>query len=246
MKKVLKLTFSLLLPLIVSGQYDFEKYPAIKFKAYNNWKINDTKEKVEFSQTILSFYKNGESLTIQLTSFKEHWFENSLIRVSKKDGEIKQFKENMGFNPIAIDTIRVADFNGDGFKDLKIIAPYMGNGVASFNVKVIYLFQQANQSFIKISFDDKQSENRVERDLNGDGNYEIITMKLISYQNHSYWNFNLFNLVGEKLVNVNKKYNYPILVQFLEKENFKITKKISRKKMKSFTLKLPEAYDFKK
>ncbi|MBF6640424.1 hypothetical protein IVB69_02915 [Flavobacterium sp. J49] len=245
MTKVLKMTFFLMLPLIVSGQYDFEKYPAVKFKAYSNWKINDAKEKVEFTQTISSFYKNGESLTIQLTSFKEHWFENSIIKLSKKDLEIKQFKENMGFNPIAIDTIRVADFNGDGLKDLKIIAPYMGNGTASMNVKVIYLFQQVNQGFIKISFDDKQYENRVERDLNGDGNYEIITMQLIGYENHSYWNFNLFNFISGKLVNVNTKHNYPILVQFLEKENYKITGKISRKKMKSFALKLPEAYDVK-
>jgi hypothetical protein len=245
MTKVLKFTFFILYPLIASGQYDFEKYPSIKYKVYDDWKTNETEKKVENSISISNFFKNGESLTIQLNSTKEHWFENSDIKISKNNIETQSFTENIGFNPVALDSVRIADFNGDGLSDLKIIAPYMGNGTASMNVKVIYLFQQTNQSFLKVSFDDKQSDNRSERDFDGDGNYEIITMKLSSYQNHSYWNFNLFNLVKGKLINVNNKDNYPILIQFLEKENYKITDKISRDKMKSFALNLPEGYDIK-
>ncbi|MDR6845626.1 hypothetical protein [Flavobacterium granuli] len=245
MTKVLKFTFFILFPLIASGQYDFEKYPAIKFKAYNNWKTNETDKKAENSISFSDFFKNGESLTIQLNSFKEHWFENSVIKISKNNIETQNFTENIGFNPIALDSVRIADFNGDGLSDIKIIVPYMGNGTALMNVKVIYLFQQPNQNFLKVSFDDKQSDNRSERDFDNDGNYEIITMKLSSYQNHSYWNFNFFNLVNGKLINVNEKHKYPILIQFLEKENYKITNKISREKMKSFALKLPEGYDIK-
>ncbi len=229
------------LPLFASGQYAFEKYPAVKYKAYNNWKTIDTEKKVENSISIPDFFKKGKSLTIQLNSSKEHWFENSVVKVG-----IQKFTENVGFNPIALDSIRIADLNGDGLKDVKIIAPYMGNGTASMNVRVIYLFQQENEGFLKISFDDKQSDNRSERDFDGDGNYEIITMKLMGFENHSYWNFNLFNLINGKFISVNKKYDYPILVQFLEKENYKITKKINRKKMKSFALRLPEGYSMEK
>ncbi|AOW09938.1 hypothetical protein [Flavobacterium gilvum] len=245
MTKVLKFTFFIFFPLIASGQYDFEKYPSIKYKVYDDWKTNETEEKVENSISISNFFKNGESLTIQLNSFQEHWFENSDIKIFKNNIETQNFTENIGFTPLALNSVRIADFNGDGLSDLKIIVPYMGNGIASMNVKVIYLFQQTNQRFLKVSFDDKQSDNRNERDFDGDGNYEIITMKLSSYQNHSYWNFNLFNLMKGKLINVNNKYDYPILVQFLEKENFKITDKISRKKMKNFALNLPEGYDIK-
>lgn len=242
MTKILKLTFFILFPLIVRGQFDFEKYPPIKFKTYNNWKTDDTEKNVESSLTIPDFYKKGKSLQIQLISSKENWSENSIIKVLKGNVETQNFTENIGFNPVALNNIIVADFNGDGLKDIKIIVPFMGNGIASMNVKVIYLFQKSNQDFLKISFNDKQSENRIERDFNNDGNYEIISMQLISYQNNSYWNFNLFNLVNGKLLNVNNKYNYPILIQFLEKENFKITSKISRKKIKNFALKLPEDY----
>lgn len=226
------------MPLFVSGQYAFEKYPAIKYSALINWKTINTGNKVENSITIPGFFNNDQSLTIQLISSKEHWHENSVIKV-----RTQEFSEDVDFNPIALGSIRVLDLNGDGLKDVKIIAPYKGNGTASMNSRVIYLFQQKDKSFMKISFNDKQSDNRMERDFDGDGNYEIITMKLMGYQNHSYWNFNLFNFVNGKLVSVNKKHDYPILVQFSEKENFKITDKIGRQKMKSFALSLPESYN---
>jgi hypothetical protein len=227
----------MLLPLFVSGQYAFEKYPAVKFKTYSNWKTIDTDKKVENSISIPNFFKKGKSLSIELNSSKDHWFENSVVKVGTQ-----KFTENIGFNPIALDSIRVTDLNGDGLKDLKIIAPYMGNGTAAMNVRVIYLFQQKNESFVKISFNDKQYNNRSERDFDGDGNYEIITMQLLGFEEHSYWSFNLFNFVNGKLISVNKKYNYPIFVPFLFKETFKTTTKVSRKEMKSLALSLPEDY----
>src|SRR6187402_1869027 len=124
MTKILKFAFFMFFPLIVSGQYDFEKYPSIKYKVYDDWKTNETEKKVENSISISNFFKNGESLTIQLNSFKEHLFENSDIKISKNNIETQSFTENIGFNPVALDSVRIADFNGDGLSDLKIIAPY--------------------------------------------------------------------------------------------------------------------------
>jgi hypothetical protein len=235
--------FFTFLPLISSAQYPFEQYPGIQYKNYNVWKVHETKQKIENTLTIPSFFDNGDTLTIKLISFPEHWFENSEIKIFKNSKQIKKYNENIGFNPIALDTVRTADINGDKLKDIKIIAPYMGNGMASLNAKVIYLFQEIDETFTKVSFDDKQSENRIERDFNGDGNFEIITMQLMNYNNHSYWNFNLFNFINDDITNVNSKYNYPILIQFLHKETFEITEKITRQKMKDFTLKVPEEYD---
>lgn len=239
MKKLYALLTSIS-PLFLFGQYDFEKYPAINYQTYSQWKITETSENAVSSLNIPNFYKNGESLKLELTSSKKNWFENSIIKIYRNNQMEHNFHENMGFNPIAMDSVRVADINGDGLSDIKILVPYMGNGTAAMNVKVIYFFQQNNQRFIKVSFDDKQSENRSERDFNGDGNYEIITMQLISIENHSYWNFNLFNFSKGEIVNVNSQHDYPILVQFLEKENFKITNRIPRQKMKQFALKRPE------
>ena len=235
------------------GQYPFEKYPAVKYKTYKDWKIysnNDKEKKVEFILTIPKFFDKKDSLTLLLTSFTNKW-DSSFITVLKNGKQLQRFFEPMSFvDENLIVPVRLADINGDNLQDLKLIVPYMGNGTAALNVRVIYLFQQSDKRFTKISYFDKMGENsvgenRAERDFNGDGNYEIITMTLTSYQNHSYWLFNLFNFKNNDLVSVNDKYNYPILIQFLYHDNFKITNKMSRQKMKDFAQEKPEEYDRK-
>ena len=153
----------------------------------------------------------------------------------------------MFFNDLNMDSIFIADINGDSLQDIKIIVSYMQNGLSLAN-RIIYLFQRPNNTFTKISYADDfypQDENRREYDLDGDGNFEIITQTLVGYENHSYWVFNLFQYSNGKLTNVNNKYDYPIMIQFLYRENYSITQKISRKNMKKFTLKIPDGYDKK-
>ena len=247
MNRYLSFMFFIMFPLICKGQYEFEKYPKLEYQSFFNWKTYENESKVDNTSTIPNFFPNGDEITIQLTSFKEHWFENSSIRIFRNKNQIIHVSENMGFPPIGLDSVRVADINGDGLKDLKLICPYMGNGLASLNVRVIYLIQKPNNGFTKISFDDKMDfrSDRRERDFDGDGKYEIITMQVRGFEKHNYWVFNLYNLVDNKLVNANEKGNYPIMVQLLNKETFQITKNLSREKMKSFEAKLPEKYDLK-
>lgn len=228
------------------AQYPFEKYPAIKYRAYNDWKTYDNTEKegkVDNTLTIPNFFKNGDKITIQLTSFSDHWWNNSVIDVFRNKIKIQTFIEDMGLNPTGLDTLRVADINGDGLQDIKIISAYMGNGTASLNARVIYLFQKTEHTFRKISFSDKMGKNKIERDFDKDGNFEIITMNLLGYREHSYWLFNIFNYKDGRIVNVNAKENYPIMIQFLYREDYKITNNISRKEMKNFAHYLPDDYD---
>lgn len=248
MKKLLAIFVLTFLTWTAKGQFPFEKYPAIKYKSYNDWKTYDKTEKeksVHSTLTIPKFYDNGDTLTIQLTSFTDHWWDNSIIRVFRNKTETQKIFENIAFNPVGLDTLRVADINGDGLQDIKIISAYMGNGTAALNVKVIYLFQKPDQNFAKISFADKMSNNRPEQDFDSDGNYEIITMDLVGHEKHSYWVFNIFNYNNGGLVNSNIKDNYPIMVQFLYRDNYEITNRISRDKMKAFALTLPNDYDKK-
>lgn len=230
------------------GQFPFEKYPALKYISFSDWKTYDKTEKekkVHSTLTIPKFYDNGDTLTIQLTSFTDHWWDNSIIRFFRNKTETQRIFENMAFSPVGLDTLRVADINGDGLQDIKIISSYMGTGTTALNVKVIYLFQQPEKNFTKISFTDKMSNNRPERDFDGDGNYEIITMNLVGHENHSFWVFNIFNYNNGGLVNSNIKDNFPIMIQFLYRDNYEISNKISRDKMKTFALTLPDDYDKK-
>lgn len=245
MTKLQTLGIFILFSITLRGQYSFEKFPPIKSEEYNNWKTIENKKKIVNTLTIPNFFRKGENLTIKLTSYSEHWFENSLVEIFYKNIQTNKFSENINFNPTGLSSIKVIDINSDGLKDIKIIENFMGNGTASLNIKIIYLIQKSNHKFEKISFNDKEGENTLERDFDGDGNYEIITKTLETYQNHSYWVFNLYNYKNSGLINVNKKSNYPIMVQFLDRDNYLITDKIGREKMKKFTLDFPEEYNNK-
>lgn len=233
------------------GQYPFEKYPAPVYQEYEDWEFYDwteTKHTVNHTLTIDQVFDNQDLLTIQLTSFTSSGDNTSIIRLFRNKTQIQKMTEHMFFSTLNIghEPIHVTDINGDGLKDFKIIVPYMGNGVAALNVKVIYFFQTKDQKFIKVSYSDKMSENRLERDFDGDGNFEIVTMNLNGYENHNYWTFNIFEYKGGELINANYKDNYPIMVQFLYRKNHKITDKINREEMKKFALQFPDDFDIKR
>jgi len=249
MRQLLALLTLILLTWTTKAQFPFEKYPAITYKNFNDWKLYDKSEKEKkfhHTLTIPDFYTDQDTLTIQLTSFTNNW-DSSYIRIFKNKKQIQKFFEPMGFSPSNMsEPARDADINGDGLSDLKLIISYNGTGLACMNVRVIYLFQKNDGKFTKISFDDMMDENRrPERDFDGDNNFEIITMNITYYGDHSYWLFNLYDFDSDRLINVNYKDNYPIMTQFLLRDNFEITNKISRDKMKEFALTLPEKYDKK-
>jgi hypothetical protein len=249
MRQLLALLTLILLTWTTKAQFPFEKYPAISYKNFNDWKFYNRSEKenkFHHTLTIPNFYNDHDTITILLTSFTNNW-DSSYIRIFKNKKQIQKFFEPMGFAPSNMfEPVRVADINGDGLSDLKLIVSYNGSGLACLNVRVIYLFQKSGGEFVKISFDDMMYENRrEERDFDGDKNFEIITMNLRYYRDHSYWLFNLYNFDSDHLLNVNWKDNYPIMTQFLLRDNFEITNRISREKMKEFSLALPEKYDKK-
>jgi hypothetical protein len=117
--------------------------------------------------------------------------------------------------------IRVGDLNGDKLLDVKIIYDYHSNGLA-LSFRPIYLIQDENGFFKKYSFDN-MFEDRIdlERDFNSDGKFEIQSVRLIQQNNHSYWYFQIFQINDTDLMEVSSKFNYPILVQFLKKRNYK-------------------------
>lgn len=237
------LLLCLLITVTTYGQYPFEKFPAVKYKEYNDWKETDNAKhpgKKDYSLTVQNFFGKIDSLTITIIT-PASIDDSTFISIYRNKKLIQSFSEITG--PYLFEPLRLADFNGDKLTDLKLIVSYMGCGVAAMNMRVIYFLQHKDGSFTKISYLDKMEKNRPERDFNGDGNYEIITMSLISYQDHNYWLYNLFNFKNFDILSVNEKYNYPIMIQFLYHTNYKITNKVSRQKMKEFAMKKPEEYD---
>jgi len=239
----------ILLTGLLKAQYPFEKYPAMKYIKKGTWTVYDRREKenkMHWTSTFPEFFKIRDSLTVQLTTFGDK--DTSLIRIFKNKKQIQILKEpyaigrNFG---MLYDTLFFGDINGDSLLDVKILCWYGGCGIASLNERVIYLIQRPDNKFTKVSFLDMASSGRLERDLNGDGNFEIITMTLNEYESHNYWTFNLYNFINGDLVCVNDKFDYPIMIQFLYRKNYKVTDKITKEIMKTFSVDKPEYYDKK-
>ena len=239
------------------AQYDFEQYPVIKYKQEKKWRIvKADSNKVTYSVTFPGFYKNHDALTLKYTFTGDS--AKSVIRLYRNKKIIQKFKapgsELMGLmDTIDMDApVMVMDINGDSLSDIKIFIPNLIRcGAYNYYANVIYLFQDTTGRFKKISYyDGFYSDadtigedtiiNRPERDFDGDGNYEVITQTFQSYKGHSYWVYNLYNYKDGKLINVNEKANYPIMVQLLYRTNFSITDKLSRQEMKKFSAKHPD------
>ena len=244
MKVIIPFIIFTIFVLETRAQYSFEKFPPIKYKEYKDWKGKENlKTESNFKITIPSFYSNKDNITIEIISYAVK-SDSSYIKIYRNDKVIQTLFEKTYFMEINLfyEPLRIADINGDNLTDIKFVIPSMGNGSAAMNTRIIYLFQKGNNSFKKVSFNDKErnARHRPERDFNGDKNYEIITMTLDWFNEHSYFTFNLYNYVNSNVINVNQKYDYPIMIQFLHRENFIETNKITKEKMKKFTLQQPE------
>lgn len=229
------------------GQLPFEKYPPIKYKEYNNWNLKDSNQqekRKDYMLIIPNFFENNDSLTIVLSKYKTDRIEDSCMFMfyHKKD-TVFGFGEFI-IDSILDDPIRVADFNNDKRLDLKIIRRGWGCGAYNIYLNVYYLLQKPNNKLSEETFTDMmfETENTLERDFDGDGNYEIITMSFQNYKNHNYWVYNLYNFTSNGIVNVNFKDDYPIMIQLLNDWNDKITKNLTREQMKKYSKKLPDNY----
>lgn len=245
--KALLLGIVVLITVTLKAQYPYERYPALNYQKKYYWTFYDrtkNENKMHWTMTFAKFFDNNDSLTVQLTTFVDKDY--SYIRIFRNRKQTQLIKEpypiGRYFGTLE-DTVYYGDINGDSLTDIKILCWYGGCGIASLNERVVYLIQRPDHSFTKISYLDMSACVNIERDFDGDHNYEIITMTLNSYQEHSYWTFNLFNVVDGGLVSVNNKFDYPIMIQFLNRTNYQITDKISRLKMKKFAQTLPEEYD---
>lgn len=237
----------LCIPWVIRAQMPFERHKAIRVTTYKKWVSKDqvdTDGLLNNTITIPNLYPDKKALTIQFTCFDTLDYSNIHLYRNKK--LIQKLREDDAFYGLRTPyPVMVADYNGDGLKDLKFLVPNFACGAYNTYSRVIYLLQKPNGAFVKISFTDnffERDQNRLERDFDGDGKFEVITQTFQSYGAHNYWLYNLYNFESYSLKNVNKKGDYPILIQLLYTENFTITNRVSRAQMKKLRRQFPDDY----
>ena len=96
MKNILALIF-LFLTNITFGQFPFEKHPSISYSKYYRWKIQEKEEQIDKNLSIPKFYKNGDTLTIKITSFGI-LTDSSFVRLYRNSILSQTFFEPATFN----------------------------------------------------------------------------------------------------------------------------------------------------
>lgn len=246
MNKILIFIVLTLFAFEVKGQFPFEKYPAVKYIDYSSWTLTFSDSNRQFFELIIpDFFYNHDSLKLIMTKFKSEDISDSNVVYLQHDLDTICILYFRSIDSIMADPVRVADFNGDKRKDLKFLFRGWGCGAFNLYLGVDYFFQDSTIGhFTEIFYKDMMFDknNRLEVDIDYDGNYEIVTQWFDSYGAHNYWTFNIFKYKDGNLVNVNYLDNYPIMIQLLNKENVKITNNISREKMKKYSKNLPDDY----
>jgi hypothetical protein len=236
--RFLILTLLLLNCLSVSAQKILARYPAIHYTSF------PLKPLIEGDSAHPSFTGEIGSLahedkyTYSIFIRPDAKKEVSWITVKRNGRTELKVEEPTGLDSFTLDSVYTADINGDSFVDIKLVIPMHTTKANPVNVTEVYLFQHLKNNFTKISFGD--IGGRPERDMNSDGNYEIVTRSLRPFEGHTYWIFNVYEYTNDDLVNVSNKYGYPKMVQVGRSS---VAKNVPVTLQKSFSPVYPVGYD---
>jgi hypothetical protein len=236
------------------AQYPFEKYKAIKYKRVK-FKVRHGKNAYEgmvyYSAKLPGIGKGKSNYSILIKGPDAVPF--SAIYIKKNNKIFQKIQEPANYSISGLNYLYIADINSDSLPDIKFTCENVGGcGIGGEYRKRIYLFQKPNGKFNKISFEDldindsedSNSKNYwPERDLDNNGKYVIITCRLCGYRENNYWTFDIYEYKNGDLICVDNKYNYPIMIQYLYRDNYEITKRISPQKMRTFKRLKPDGYD---
>ena len=230
------------------SQYPFEQYKPVKKQTINNWiqlfragKANS--EVCAYKIRVKHIFPSGNDCTVRvspvgsdLTAF------SSVLEIYQGSNLLQRFSPDpVYFGYFSMGITSVADFNGDSLKDIKIVCPYMSSGLG-LSVRTIYLIQNPNGLFTKLSYDDMSNGDRIERDMDNDGKYITICMELENFKKHNYWTYNLYKFSGDSLIGVSDRFDYPVMIQFLNRTNYKPASEIPDASRRSFVRSLPKEF----
>ncbi|MBE9585192.1 hypothetical protein IM792_12095 [Mucilaginibacter sp. JRF] len=218
------------------AQYPFEKYPKPKYKVVPFKVIVDNEKKY----VLRSASYKGYHITLEDVDS-----EAQILRLFYKQKLIKKLQSDLGYTRLTLETdstLYAADIDGNGLVDFKLKTYNNGSGLAGSRMNKLFLFNKGKNKFSAVQYMD--FFDNIERDLNGDGCFDIVTQHYLLQNNHSYWVFDMFNFRDGKFVNVSAENNYPILVQLLYRDNYKITNHFTRKQMRKFSFKKPEFFEY--
>jgi len=226
--------FLLLLTFNGYAQYPFEKFPvkkcdSVAFKAIGEFDDPALVNIVHYKNYTIKLINDS---TVALGGKILLYYKGKLIKTA--EGDFGGVMREADF-PLYIE-----DINGDGIPDFFFKTWNSGGtGLASEHVYYTCFIKKDNAKFQVLKFESFYDQSQKQYQIGKDGNYVIIGRSLAYYKGHSYWIFDLYQCKSDKLVNVSRKYDYPVAIPYLNKETFIPTDKIPKPDLERLSMKQP-------
>ncbi|HEY9164671.1 MAG TPA: hypothetical protein VIS48_00770 [Candidatus Kryptonia bacterium] len=249
-KILLALPFWVLLCESGFAQYPFEKYKAPPERNVPKWvdstsESDDEKFVESTSLSLNTVFPGSDKCDIRVEPPEENVSDDddiSKISIFRNDRLVQTFVDSSAPRMyFSWGITALADYNGDGLTDIRIVVPYMTNGLG-LDEWDIYLIQNRDGHFTKIAFHNLYSAERPERDMDNDGHFVVIGMELEEYKEHNYFVYNLYKFSGDSLLSVSDRFGYPLMYRFLKKTNYKVAKDVPDWIRSTFLLSKPKEY----
>jgi hypothetical protein len=143
----------------------------------------------------------------------------SIYRNKKRVAHFKPLSFNGSMAPVG--DLKYADIDGNGFFDLKFCIWSGGCGLAGEATTKVYIMNKNDSVFTCFSFSDFSDD--AEHDIDGDGNYEILSSDYTQHKGHAYFVHNSYNFRNDSLINNSEKFNYPLWTRFLSESRNKVS-----------------------
>jgi hypothetical protein len=161
------------------------------------------------------------------------------IEIHRDGRKIQSYTTRIPYtHEVLSDSVFAADFNNDGLVDYKLIAKNTAITFVGNKYRKMYLIQQENGTFDIHYFMDFYREK--ERDLDGDGTWEVITRHAYYKNLIVYWVFDTFNFGNGAIVNTGSQFGYPRMTDNTDK--LEDTKEFKKEDWHIYSRSVPDNY----
>lgn len=214
------------------AQYPFEKLPVRKVDSVP---FHIAKLKGKSSYIAVARYK-----TYRVEVLEDTLQDGSNILLFHNNKLVKRAKDSTHWIPMPLYPLYI--YHNEDRINFLVAYHNDGNGLAAYHICKVYLSNVSRNNYQVMSYLDFYQKPSCQYQFSENSSYEIVCQSLAEYKGHNYWLFDLYNVENGQLVNVSRKYGYPIAVPYLLKETFTPTNKILKSELSKLSLKLSEFY----
>lgn len=137
------------------------------------------------------------------------------------------------------------DLDKNGLNDFIVFNSYRGVGLGVNMGKTEIYLSHSNNKFTHVSYESWSEGIEDFVDINNDGKIEVILGGCQGFGDHTFFTYNIYQIVNFKMVNANKKFKgFPKFVWYTHKPNDKDTVKIEMEERSKYVSEQDKLFNY--